>query len=43
MTRNKRLTKSERKAIISARRDKNRFTDEADRVLINRNIRRITR
>ncbi len=43
MTRNKRLTKSERKQIISARRDQKRFTEESDRVLINRNIRRVSR
>lgn len=43
MTRNKRLTKSERKAIIAARRDIRRFESEADKVLISRDIRRMTR
>lgn len=43
MAYNKRLTKSERKAISAARRDSKRFTDESDRVLVNRNIRRVSR
>lgn len=40
MTRNKRLTKSERKQIIVARRE-SRFTE--DKVLVNKNVRRLSR